>query len=437
MATQTNAQIQTEIKDRIAIAQELLKAASVNSVSPLLNYITREETAQDDPAGDYTAQSNASLKAVRALLAAAVDGAAWQAVIDPLLLNYAKVIGDVVEQDGLGILRRIYLYFIANSYSVNSRDITYGSVSAGSNIGSGTINRLTVDAYGYDLEACHLETKKAECFFDETTGAERDAEIFRVRGETRQVDQLAIDGSGVLLDITGLAAKDSLILNASFSNYAGELTLPTEISGWTPGSGAAVFTNLDIDESNYYRKAGGTTDPTPRSLKFTASEYVYQTLQTAGIKLNPDIPIYMQLAYNREVGSAAGTLTFTVGSTSVSVTLAAQTGWNILRIPLTKVCYPRNFGYLADPQVKIQAQLSSGTLLVDDVCIAPFDEVDGTWIKIVGGATPFAGSNRDSFTWTDSLVGTDSVIQKWLWRIYGISLPYKKDGSETWTDPTV
>lgn len=437
MATQTQGQVQTEIKDRLAIAQELLKFASVSNASPLINYLLREETAQDDPEGDYTVQSNASLKSIRGLLAAAIDSGAWQAVIDPLLLNYAKVIGNIVETDGPGILRRLYLYFIANSLSVNARDITYGSAAAGSNIGSGTINRLTVDSYGYDLEACHMETKKAECFFDETTGAELHAEVFIVRGLTKEVDQLAITGSNWLSQHTALAAKDSLLTNASFSNYAGALTLPTEISGWTPGTGAADFTNLDIDETTYYRGAGGQTDATPRSLKFTGSEYVTQSLRTAGQKVDPGVPIYAQIAFNRSVGSASGTLILTVGTVSVSVALVAQSGWTILRIPLTKMLYPRNWSSLDNPTVKIQFVRTAGDLYVDDVCIATMDSIDGTWIKIVGGVTPFVGSNRDSFSWTDVLVGTDSVIQKWLWRIYGISLPYSKVGAETWTDPTV
>jgi hypothetical protein len=437
VATQTEGQVQTEIRDRIAILQEIRKMASVNSSGPLSNYIAREETALDDPEGDFTTISNASLKVLRGLLAQSVDSSLAASVLDPLWRNYAKVIGDITERDGPGILRRLYLNFIANSKTVNSRDINFGSVAAGSNIGSGTINRLTVDSYGYDIEACHMETKKARCFFDEATGAERDAEQFIVEGETAQVDQLYIEGSNFSQLITALAAKDGLLTNASFSEYAGALTLPTEISGWTPGSGAAVFTNLDIDETYTYRPAGGTSDPTPRSLKFTGSEYVTQTLRLNGQKLNPDLPIYAQLAYNRSQGSALGWLIFSMGSVSVTVQLVAQSGWQILRIPLNKMLFPRNFASVDNPTIKIQFIRTSGDLYVDDVCIAPMDNVDGTWIKIVGGATPFVGVNRDSFSWTDALNGSDSIIQQWLWRVYGQYLPHADGGAETWADPTV
>ena len=439
MATQTVAQVETELKDRLAIFEELRKHLGVNSVSPLLNYVTREATALADAQGDNTVQSNRGLKAYRALLAQAINNEFLAGdIVDPILRNLALAMGDVPEKDGPGILRRFYLYCIDNGKTVKGRNITFGSISAGSNLGSGTINRLTVDAYGYNLEACHMETKKAACLFDETTGAEQGEEIFRVRGETAQVDQLVIDGSDWLQDIAALSSRKSILTNASFSQYAGALTLPTEISGWTPGSGASTFTNLDIDETDTYRPAGGTSDPTPRSLKFTASEYVYQALETNGVKLDPDTPIYGQLAYNRSVGTALGYLYFTIGNNTVSVNLStASAGWQILRFPLTKMCYPRNFANLDSPIVKIQAVLTSGSVLVDDVCIAPFVPIDGTWVQIVGGATPFVGANRDSFSWVDALAGSDSIIQKWLWILYGIHLPYKTDGTQTIADPTV
>ena len=439
MATQTVAQVETQLKDRLAIFQELRKHLGVNSVSPLLNYVSREATALADAQGDNTVEANRGLKAYRALLAQAINNDFLAGnIVDPILRNLALAMGDVPEKDGPGILRRFYLYCITNSKTVKGRNVSYGAISAGSNLGSGTINRLTVDAYGYNLEACHMETKKAYCLFDETTGADQGEEIFRVRGETGQVDDLVIDGSDILADLTALSSRKSILTNASFSQYAGELTLPTEISGWTPGSGASTFTNLDIDETNTYRPAGGTSDPTPRSLKFTASEYVYQALETNGVKLDPDTPIYGQLAYNRSVGTALGSLIFTMGNTSVTVNLStAGAGWNILRFPLTKMCYPRNFANLDSPIVKIQAILTSGYVLVDDLCVAPFTNIGGLWYQLVGGATPFVGANRDSFNWTDALVGSDSIIQQWLWILYGLHLPYKTDGTQTIADPTV
>jgi hypothetical protein len=436
MATQSEGQVQTEIKDRIALFHELKKFASVNSSGSLSNYIAREETLLDDPEGDYTTNSNANLRGVRGLIAQALDSNTLASVLDPLWRNYAKVVGNIVEREGAGIIRRLYKHFIDNSLTVNSRNLTYGTISAGSNLGSGTIRRLTVDAFGHNIEACHLEAKRAECVQDQTTGGQEHEEVFRIRGATRETDMLAIAGSGVLVDVNALSSRNSIITNASFSNFGGTLTVPDDISGWTLSSG--VFTNTDIDETYYYRGQGGLSDATPRSLKFVGSDTIYQDFDVNGVNLNPDIPIYGQLAYNREIGSAAGTLTFKMGSMQVQVVLAAQTGWNVLVFPLTKAMYPRNFANTSGTvRVSIQWQRTSGDLYVDDVCIAPWALIDGLWYQVVGGASPFVAGLRDTFTWTDALAGTDSILQQWFWRLYGLHLPHNNAGAETWTDPTV
>lgn len=434
MSSQNETEIQSEIKNRIAILQEAAKFASVNSSGTLSNFRDREETALDSAGGDFTVLSNNALKAMRSLVSQAVDSNLARQILDPLFANYAKVIG-IPELDAPSVLRRLYKYFIDNSKLVKSRNITFGSVSAGSNLGSGTINRLTVDAYGYDIESCHMEAKRAECIQDQNTGGSEHEEIFRFRGANREIDQIRIAGSGTLVDVAALSSIKSIITNPSFSQFGGDITAPDEISGWTVGSDIA---NFQIDRTNFYRPFGGRSDTTPSALMFEASDYVQQDFDVNGVRLSPDVPVYAQLAYNRAVGSATGTLIFTMGEVSVSVTLAAQTGWNILRIPLNKMLYPRNFAGLASSvPVKIQFIRTGGTLLVDDLCIAPMVLVDGLWYQVVGGATPFVAGLRDSFSWTDALAGTDSIIQQWLWRAYGLHLPHSKVGGETWTDPSV
>ncbi len=438
MATQTEGQVQSEIKNRIAIFQELRKFGHVNSSGALSNYIAREITALADVQGDYSKESNAELAGFRGLLAGAINNTLLQRVIDPLLRNYARVDTTIVELDGPSILSRLYLRFIANSLSVKSRGISFGSVSAGSNIGNGTINRLTVDAYGYNIEATHLEAKKALCIRDEFTGADEHEEVFEFRGSTLLIDQLQVSGSGISLEVTALSARRSLAANASFSSFSGDsITSLTEVSGWTPG--AETISNYELDQTNYYRTSGGSSDPDPASLKFLSNGTMTQLFSFNSISLNPDAPIYVQIAYNRSVGSCNGRLTLQVGNDSASVDLSgASSGWQILRLPLTKMRYPRNFSNLNTATIVITLSgRTTGTLLVDDLIMAPFTRVDGLYYALVGGATPFVGENRDTFTWTDALSGTDSIIQQWLWRIYGAYLPYKADGSETWSDPTV
>lgn len=443
MASQTEAQVQTEIKNRIAICEEILKSASVNSSGSLSNYIAREETALDNPGGDYTPASNAALRsAIRQALANSINAANLRAVFDPLLRNYARAVGTVDENLPIGgpggildLLKRRAVV-AATLVTVNSRGITYGSPSAGSNLGSGTVHRLTVDPWGYNLEACHMEAKKFECIRDQITGAEKHEEFFRVRGATRLGDQLQIDGSGANVELPAMSSRRSLITNPSFSEFGGTITSLTDVSGWTPGSG--VYTSLNLDQSNYYRTAGGLSDATPASLKFLGNESVSQAFSVNNVKLVDGVPYYCQIAYNREVGSCDGTLTLTVGTKSVSVALSAQTGWNILKLPLDKNLYPLNFADTTSPTVKVQLSgRTTGTLLVDDIVWVPMAPVDGTWWVIVGGATPFVAGNRDTFTVTDSLAGSDAIIQKWFWRLYGHSWPSNTSGGETWTDPTV
>ena len=441
MATQTEGQIQTEIKDRIAIYQEIYKMGGINSSGNISNFIAREQTAKNDTEGDYSVLSNNGLAGVRAAVAAAVDKGAWRAVMDPLLLNYAKVVGTIPETDPAEILKRLYIRAVTTgtTFTVKGRNFSFGSVSAGSNIGSGTINRLTVDPFGFNLEAGHVETKQAYCVRDQDTGAALAEEVFLVRGATPVIDGLSVVGSGVLEELTCLSARNALITNASFSQYGGSITSLTDLSGWTPGSGASTFTNLNLDQTNYYRGAGGTSDPTPTALKFLTNESVSQAFSVNGIQLDPDTPIYVQLAYNRSVGSCNGTLTLTCGLDSVSVNVgSAGAGWNILRLPLTKMRYPRNFANMNAPTVTIQLSgRTSGTLLVDDVIMQPFTKIDNLYYAGVGGATPFVGENRDSFSWADTLVGSDSVIQRFFAVVYDFSFPSSTVGAETWTDPSV
>lgn len=437
MANQTEAQVQNEIRDRISIFQELAKFAGRNNSGNLLNYLTREKTALDDPEGDFSTVANRELSNFRAFLASAIENTFGRRIIDPLLRNYARAAGDIVETAGPDIMRRLYIRAITpgTTIRVKSRNINFGAVAAGSNLGNGTIRRLTQDAYGFNIEACHMEPKRAECTRDAVEGADLNEEVFFFRGATAYPDQLLISGSGAGAEIKGLSARQSFITNASFSSFTNTIAAPTEISGWTPGSAIGNFALL---ESSYYRGAGGTSDPTPRSLKISANDYLEQAFDINNVKLDPDLPLYMAIAYNREVGAGDGVLTFRVGNATVSVTLAAQTGWNVLMIPLDKRLFPRNFATVSNPVVRITlANRTTGYVLVDDVVMCPMTMFNGTWYALVGGSNPFIGNNRDSFTWSDTLVSSDSILQQWFWKLYGAYLPSVTNGSETWLDPSV
>lgn len=442
MASQSEANVQDEFKACVAILEELRKFAHVNSSGSLSNYVAREQTALQVTPGDYSVASRSSLRSnIRSRLASAIENGNLRDIFDPLWRNYARVVGTIDENlpiDGVGGILDLIKRRAATPtvITVNSRNINFGSIAAGSNLGSGTILRLTEDEFGYPLEACHMETKRFECIADELiNGAEKHREVFRARGATRLIDQLQITGSGWDSELTCQASLDSLIANPTFSDYSGDsITALTELIGWTP----SAIANFELDEATVYRSGGGLSDTTPRSLKFLGNGNVSQNLDINNVKVRDNVPIYVQVAFNRSAGSCDGVLTLTYGTESVSVILTSQSGWTILKLPLTKGLYPRNWGDTQDPVIKLTlAGRTTGTLLVDDIVQVPMTPIDGLWYIGVGGATPFVAGNRDTFTVVDALTGAEGILQYWWWRVYGFSHPSNNAGAETWADPTV
>lgn len=438
MASQTEAQVKTEISDRCAVLQELSKFCGINASGNISNYVAREETAQDDPAGDYTVQSNQAMKSgIRGPLAGAVGSPTALSVLGPLFLNYALVDATVPETDPSAAFLRIRRRYVLNNFSVKSRNITYGSFSAASNIGSGVINRLTVDEDGFDLENCHVEAKAAECIADSAQGGTAPhEEKFQFRGATKKIDQLQITGSGWLSEVSAVSARNNPFNNnPSWDSLDGSsITSLTSLPGWTVG--AEGISNYNLDRTNYYRDFQGAVDPA--ALKFLNNGSVEQLFSASNVSVVQNQPYYTQIAFNREVGACNGTLWLSVGSASVSVNLTSQTGWNILRLPLTRNCWPKNFANSTAPKVKIVLTgRTTGTLLIDDFIFAPMAFVDGTYALPVGGATKFVANSHDRFTVTDTFVGSDSVNQQWFWRAFGLVLPGNKVGGETWTDASV
>ena len=109
------------------------------------------------------------------------------------------------------------------------------------------------------------------------------------------------------------------------------------------------------------------------------------------------------------------------------VVVDGLTGWQILRIPLDQDSWHRNWN-VEDPAVVIGWSATGGTLLIDDCVFQGMEPFDGTYWKVVGGETAFLVN--DEFTVEDTAVDV-SLVQRWLWREYGRSLPSAAAG-ETW-----
>ncbi len=326
-------------------------------------------------------------------------------------------------------------YYVANSKTVKYRNVTFGSWSAVTGSGTGYIYRLTKDQDNFNIEAGFSETKTAECIADQNNGAQRHAEVFRIRGLPAGKDALELVGTGRFVDVTCLspASSGAIVKNPSFEGVV-ESTYPalTSINNWTPSS----IANIQTETTTYFKDNPQATPS--RSLRFTTNASIQQSFTALALRWDPNVPLFAQIAFNRE-SSCDGSLNIIIGNVTATVVLAAQVGWNILTFPVTTSAWYLNWkktapsGTLTNASVTISLTgRTTGTLLIDDFTIGPYTQVDGCWVAIVGGATPFL--LRDFFTIVDTSADT-GIIQTFLARRYGQYLP-STSGSPTWTEPT-
>lgn len=388
---------------------------------------------------------------IRAGLSNLISPTLAQAVINPVLFEYAAILA-ADASGGYGssyrtpadIFRALYEWFHANSLSVKSRTITYDtSVTAGgSNVGNGALSRLTVDENGYALEACTIEKKQFRCRSDQNTGASKNAEVFELSGTASSPDNClrASYGSGdsirsALTSLNaGTGAGGSLLTNSSFSSYNASNT--PKFAGWTETAGGS---KLAQDTSNYYRSFPNAS--TDASLKITGDgTHVTITQPLTAMRnktLDPNTPYFLRVMLNKTVGSASGgTVTISIGATSKSIAIASLgSGWQELVIDFDEGCWPRTFGE-ADVSVVIDwVSSSSGYLLVDDVIFAPWSKIDGTFWTIRGNAathTPWLVD--DVLTVTDT--GGAPATGKIQWWLYVAGYGYlPSSGTPTLADP--
>lgn len=340
-----------------------------------------------------------------------------QYALTPALREYGIFIA-AAETDYPTIMRRLFKYFADNTLCVTSRMFAFGTPTFSGAIGTGTINRLNIDERGNVIENQTPDAKVAECIRDEHSGSLKHEEAFLFTGGAPGRDTLKVSGSGKSKVITALSANASFrfIDNPSFSQLNGtSITALTSVPGWTVGT---AIGNFNLDQTNYYRDYNG--DTTPAALKFLTNDNVTQDFNVKKAQFDPNKPIYLQIAWNRSIGACDGTITITLGSKTATVNLAAQAGWQILRMAIDTNQWFRNWNQV-NPTVKIALTArTTGTLLVDDVVIGQYDDFDGSYYAIVGGATQFL--RLDKATWTDTSVD-NAILQYWFWRAFGFYLP--------------
>lgn len=423
MVTPTRAEIETQFSNAIHILEETREFGHVDATN-LLGLI---DTLEQSFKGDFISEASSAAGALRARYASVLESSFAASFLRPHLRQYGKFV-NAPETDDQTILTRLRDDFIANTQRVQSRVFVFGSPAAGGgNVGDGVINRLFVDEDNQQIENTHSEAKVATIVSDEHSGADEHEEFFEFLGDSPERDQILISGSGAFRRVKSISARDSenFIGNPSFSRFDGTLAVPTAITDWT----VSDIANVQLDQTNFYR--GFLGDVTPTALQFETNASVEQNLSVRGVQLDPNVPMYCQVAYNRAVGSGDGTLTLTMGGVTASVALVAQAGWNILRIAIGQNNWFKTFNQ-EDPLIKVELTgRTTGTTLIDDVIFVPFENFDGIWYAPVGGQTPFL--RDDTFTWTDTETG--SVIQLWIWRSFGRYLPHGVGGAITWADP--
>lgn len=341
------------------------------------------------------------------------------------------------EDDIDDIIDRISDYMDTNSESVNSRNFTRGSWSAGGgNTGDGEVIRITTDSDGYAIENSFAQVITGTCVSNAMTGTTPGNEVFEFIGQEAADDALELEvsgfGSGEVQELIGRRSGDSLVNNPSFNGFSGTIAVPTDITDWTVTNDVG---NLQIDQTNYFVEDDSEAG-TPSSLQFDATETISQKLSVSGNSLEPDRPVLTQIAWNRTVGSASGTLALHQGSVSTSVAVSAQSGWQTLRYTLGANSWPVNFDEDELTDIQVVWTRTGGTLLVDDLRFIQFgddDEIDGVPTMLLGGATRWRLDDTGTITDTEG----GATVQRWFWRIFNRYLPSDNGGTETITDPSV
>ena len=405
---------------------------------------------------------------IRSAMSDVIDANRVRSAIETCLFEYAATMGwprGTADE----VMDRLYDHFIDNSYTVESRNITFNS--SGPTItgtGNGTLSRLTVgpggSAAGDTLESCHVEEKTWKCVQDQNSGVKEHEEVFVLEGETRSFDNLeripgaSGGGSGestrdvITNRHAGSGASGSLCKNSSFSTFDDSQT-NEKFSGW-----AQTYVNtmdggtVSQDTTNYYNNYPG--ESTRAALKITPSAstdgddditftQTIQTTRTSGRLENR--PYFLRLMFNRSIGGAAsGNLIIKIGSKSESVAISAQSGWTELKIGTTTPsdCWFENFNEDGlDIEITWENISENGTnyLLIDDVIFAPWDFADGTFwfLRHTNSATasvaPWVLNDEIAVTDTGG-APTTAKIQYYLWWAGFRSLP-STTGTPTFTEP--
>lgn len=322
---------------------------------------------------------------------------------------------------------------MAGSETIASRDLTFGSVSAGgSNVSTGLFWRTTLDRHNQKIESVHVGAVKAEVISDKNSGASPGEEQYRIYGSGRiKVDEIDPGATTNLSSVFNLISQGSsrnLLTNGDFSAIENTLT-KNQQTGWT----LSDYTNFSKDNTIKHRWKGGNegiVNPVGHSLKMTANAWFaqYFTRESLGRKVDLSKPFFMIVLYYRD--GADGELEIRLGASTNSVadlTAVDDESWLAVAIgpgsddgwfdnfnedwPDTAASLNQALGVRVRVEWKSR---TTGDLYIGGVILAQPNLFNGTYHLITAGSNTQSTSGEarkgDIWTYTDSYT-TGGVAQ--------------------------
>jgi hypothetical protein len=446
MATMTEAQIQTAWANAVKILDEDRKFGAVNATN-LINLIATYEASYG---GDFIQPAETAIQACRQAIAGVLAPGYIQAVLRPWLQQYMlSVVGLTNLSNDAQMLQQLYVSLAQRNLSVQSRNITYGTptaitnVTGGANAGNGQIVRLTTDQWNYPIENIWCDQKIAQCVQDAQMGSKEGQELFSVQANVPYIDQIKRSGSGINTNFNSRTADDNNpgLFNASFDQFSSPTGLPSNPDGLTNWTSAAgdTSTQYTLDATNFYRVSPSTTEANSYSLTALVTNTFSQLISAKGTRLNQGTPYLTAIIYNSQINGATGTLTGFMGQANTSVVVDGLTGWRVLLVPgpVGQSCWPLRFGVSDPPTASVgftYTKTGGSGLVVAEVLFLQAQPHDNTWYWSIPGsgvATPNPWKFGDQLRWADVDGGT-GILQNFFWRAWNVYMPNRFGSSITW-----
>jgi len=419
MASPTNTQIETMITEAIELVDDVSQSTFQTN---LANLGIAVGAAGAEYQTEILQGGEASRNQMNNFLASIEGALSW------IFLEYGRLIGS--PQTDIGelldpVTGDLWKYFIDNTRHVKTRGITHGAVAAGgSNVGSGSVYRLAKQNDDQAIENCAMTVKTLKCVQDMNSGTRIGEELFEISHGTTGKDEVDFISHGEVGLIETIGPENGFGANMSFQDLDGTADAASSLTTIPDWSVTTLLTNFEYDTAtpSPFESSPTELDGTAYSLKIKATDGISQKIRDIGQTLNPNIPHFFMIHYNRQDGTGTGTLTINMGAATNNVTLAAQTGWNVLALAVDQNLWYSLFNE-DDLDLSVAWTKTGGTYInIDYMVFGEMVQFDGLWYMPVGGATRFLLD--DQFTFTDVLAGSEGKVQSWLWRRYRSMLPW-------------